>query len=111
MPKELSEEEMAQREFFVGLQKGEILKRVFQPDFDEAARKAIELRRYTLAAVEPLGIHARRQQFRQVRLGETAIAGITTKPTPITSKELEIIERNTTIMAGRIAGALGTVGY
>ncbi len=39
MPQELSEEELAQREFFVGLQKGEILKRIFQPDFDEAARE------------------------------------------------------------------------
>ena len=39
MPKELSEEELAQREFFAGLQKGEVLKRIFQPDFDEAARE------------------------------------------------------------------------
>lgn len=39
MPQELSEEEIAQREFFVGLLKGEILKRIFQPDFDETARE------------------------------------------------------------------------
>jgi len=39
MPKELSEEEKAQREFFVGLLKGEILKRVFQADFDEKMRE------------------------------------------------------------------------
>ncbi len=39
MPKELSEEELAQREFFAGLQKDEILKRIFQPDFPETARQ------------------------------------------------------------------------
>ena len=39
MAKELTEEEIAQREFFVGLQKSEILKRIFQPDFDEGARE------------------------------------------------------------------------
>jgi hypothetical protein len=39
MPKELSEEEKAQREFFAGLQKSEVFKRIFQPDFDETARE------------------------------------------------------------------------
>jgi len=39
MVHELTEEEIAQREFFVGLQKGEILKRIFQPDFDETSRE------------------------------------------------------------------------
>ena len=39
MPKELSEEEKAQREFFAGLQKSAVLKRIFEPDFDEAARE------------------------------------------------------------------------
>ena len=39
MPQELSEEEIAQREFFVGLLKSEILKRVFSDDFDEAMRE------------------------------------------------------------------------
>jgi hypothetical protein len=39
MPKKLTEEELAQREFFVGLQKGEVFKRIFQDDFDEAARE------------------------------------------------------------------------
>jgi len=39
MTQELSEEEIAQREFFIGLLKSEILKRVFQPDFDATARE------------------------------------------------------------------------
>ena len=39
MPKELTEEEKAQREFFAGLQKSEVFKRIFQPDFDETARE------------------------------------------------------------------------
>jgi hypothetical protein len=39
MPKELSEEEKAQRDFFAGLQKSEVFKRIFQPDFDETARE------------------------------------------------------------------------
>ena len=39
MPEELSEEDIAQREFFVGLQKGEVFKRIFQPDFDGNARE------------------------------------------------------------------------
>lgn len=39
MPKELSEGEKAQREFFAGLQKSAVLKRIFKPDFDETARE------------------------------------------------------------------------
>ena len=40
MPQELTEEEIAQREFFVGLLKSEILKRVFQADFDANMRES-----------------------------------------------------------------------
>jgi hypothetical protein len=39
MPKELTEEEKAQRDFFAGLQKSEVFKRIFQPDFDDTARE------------------------------------------------------------------------
>ena len=39
MPQELTEEDIAQREFFAGLLKSEILKRVFQDDFDPAMRE------------------------------------------------------------------------
>jgi hypothetical protein len=45
MPEELSEEELAQQILgpmlleFGGLQKGEVFKRIFQPDFDETARE------------------------------------------------------------------------
>ena len=45
MPEELSEEEMTLRDLavltneFAGLLKGEVFKRIFQPDFDDAARE------------------------------------------------------------------------
>lgn len=43
MPQELTDEERAQREFFVGLLKSEITKRIFREDFDAAEReKCIE---------------------------------------------------------------------
>ncbi len=38
MAQEMSEEEKAQREFFIGLLHGEAFKRMFEPDFDEKAR-------------------------------------------------------------------------
>jgi hypothetical protein len=38
MAQEMSEEEMAQREFFVGLLMAESFKRIFEPDFDEKSR-------------------------------------------------------------------------
>jgi sulfur carrier protein ThiS len=38
MTHELSEDEIAQREFFAGLLKSEVFKKIFEPNFDEGAR-------------------------------------------------------------------------
>ncbi|MBE0480489.1 MAG: hypothetical protein IBX68_05870 [Dehalococcoidia bacterium] len=40
LPDGMSDEERSQREFFVGLLRAEVLKRVLQPDFDRKARDA-----------------------------------------------------------------------
>ena len=41
LPDGMSEEERNQREFFVGLLKTEVFKRMLEPDFDEKAREAL----------------------------------------------------------------------
>jgi hypothetical protein len=41
LPDGMSEEERSQREFFVGLLRTEVFKRMLEADFDEKAREAL----------------------------------------------------------------------
>ena len=41
LPDGMSEEEKGQREFFVGLLRTEVVKRMLEPDFDDKAREKL----------------------------------------------------------------------